>query len=113
MNIVEHVKFAIAGAQLGYMANLRTNANNGRFKVGETYAFEHEGDMIARAAVRATLEHARDNITDTIALAGFLADDPLGKLVDRAAGHGGSHQSVDDIFRAMIDALLQEIGGGG
>lgn len=99
-SIVEQVKFAMAGAQLEYMANLRTNANNERFKVGETYLLEHESDAVARAAIRATLQYVRDSVSEGMIAQGQAIPDEI--FVDEA----------EDVFRAMIDALLKELEEG-
>lgn len=53
----------------------------------------------ARAAIRATLEYARDNVSQGMIYAGQEIPDEI--FVDEA----------ENVFRAMIDALLAELDG--
>lgn len=64
-----------------------------------------------RTAIRATLEYARDNVSENMVVTGRLADDVLGKFVDGVLGHTDPREAVEGIFRAMITTLLAELDG--
>lgn len=87
-DIVEHVARAIFARK-----------NPAEF-LDHMYSYEREDSIVsARAAIRATLEYARDNVSDRMELSGLDAEKmEMGPV---------------SLFSAMIDALLSEIDQGG
>lgn len=63
----------------------------------------------ARAAIKATLEHLKANVSDGMAVAGCNHDDPLGRLVDWKGGETTTREAVSGVFAAMISQALTEL----
>lgn len=104
-DIVEHVARAIYERGPSYIEDVCIPWDRQRDGKREV----HRDD--ARAAIRATLEYARDNVSENMVVTGRLADDVLGKFVDGVLGHTDPREAVEGIFRAMITTLLAELDG--
>jgi hypothetical protein len=104
-DIVEHVARAIYEREPSYWEGHSTPWDKQR---------EGKRDVIredARAAIRATLEYLRENVSDAVGVAGGLKLEAI-MFEDDSEGTGVIFNDVKPVFRAMISAALNDIEGG-